>query len=251
MAERYTPKEMLAKLVAFPTVSRDSNLALVDWVEAYLSGHGVSSRRVYNEAGDKANLYALIGPAVEGGVILSGHTDVVPIDGQDWATDPFELVEKDGKLYGRGSCDMKGFDALALAMVPEALESGLKRPIQIEEVDQHARPGIGLTLDPELDPEGMTVQPKALVVFRHPREPVRGFDRELAEDLHGRASHRRSAPIRRAYSPHRGGYQPISDPPVRTPQDGTPAFQGWIRKRGSPENRSVGWKFAAFTSQCA
>ncbi|MDC1198773.1 acetylornithine deacetylase [bacterium] len=131
MAERYSPKEMLAKLVAFPTVSRDSNLELIDWVEEYLSGHGVECRRVYNDEGDKANLYALVGPESPGGVILSGHTDVVPIDGQEWDTDPFELVEKNGRLYGRGSCDMKGFDALALALVPEMLEAGLKRPIQI------------------------------------------------------------------------------------------------------------------------
>ncbi|MEM7268190.1 MAG: acetylornithine deacetylase [Pseudomonadota bacterium] len=131
MPERYTPKEMLAKLVSFPTVSRDSNLPLLDFIEDYLDGHGVSSRRVYDETGEKANLYALVGPEVEGGVILSGHTDVVPVDGQDWDTDPFELVEKDGKLFGRGACDMKGFDALALAMVPQMLEAGLKRPVQL------------------------------------------------------------------------------------------------------------------------
>lgn len=128
---RYTPREMLEKLVAFPTVSRDSNLPLIDFAEDYLTGHGVACRRVYDETGEKANLYALIGPETEGGVILSGHTDVVPVDGQEWDTDPFTVTERDGKLYGRGTCDMKGFDALALALVPEMLEAGLKKPIQI------------------------------------------------------------------------------------------------------------------------
>ena len=128
---RYTPREMLEKLVAFPTVSRDSNLPLIDFAEDYLTGHGVACRRVYDETGEKANLYALIGPETEGGVILSGHTDVVPVDGQEWDTDPFAVTERDGKLFGRGTCDMKGFDALALALVPEMLEAGLKKPIQI------------------------------------------------------------------------------------------------------------------------
>ncbi|MEO0359539.1 MAG: acetylornithine deacetylase [Pseudomonadota bacterium] len=131
MTATYSPREMLARLVGFPTVSRDSNLPLIDFVEDYLTAHGVRCRRVYDDEGGKANLYALVGPEAPGGVILSGHTDVVPVDGQDWATDPFELVEKDGNLHGRGTCDMKGFQALALALVPEMLAAGLKRPIQI------------------------------------------------------------------------------------------------------------------------
>ena len=130
MAE-YTPREMLARLVAFPTVSRASNLPLIDFVEDYLRGHGVACHRVPDDEGTKANLYALVGPAEPGGVVLSAHTDVVPVDGQDWTTDPFALVERDGRLYGRGTCDMKGFAAVALAAVPKALKSGLKRPIQL------------------------------------------------------------------------------------------------------------------------
>ena len=98
--------DVLAKLVAFDTTSRLSNLALIEWVEAYLSDLGVASRRVPNSDGTKSNLMATIGPAVEGGVVLSGHTDVVPVDGQPWSTDPFVLTEKDGRLYGRGTCDM-------------------------------------------------------------------------------------------------------------------------------------------------
>ncbi len=131
MPDHYTPREMLQKLVAFPTVSDVSNLELIDFVEDYLAGHGVKSHRVYDETGEKANLYAVIGPDVEGGVVLSGHTDVVPVKGQPWDSDPFTVTEKDGRLYGRGTCDMKGFDALALALVPDMLKADMKRPIQI------------------------------------------------------------------------------------------------------------------------
>ncbi len=131
MGRHLSAREIMEKLVSFPTVSRESNLALIDWVEDYLASHGVSATRVMDETGKKASLYANVGPEVEGGVVLSGHTDVVPVDGQEWATDPFEVVERDGRLYGRGTCDMKGFDALALAAVPLALEAGIRRPIQI------------------------------------------------------------------------------------------------------------------------
>jgi acetylornithine deacetylase len=131
VSKHLSAREILDRLVAFPTVSRDSNLDLVDWVEDYLAGHGVASRRVHDATGRKAALYANVGPEVEGGVVLSGHTDVVPVDGQVWDTDPFTVTERDGRLYGRGTCDMKGFDALALAAVPLALERGVKRPLQI------------------------------------------------------------------------------------------------------------------------
>ena len=124
-------RALMDKLVSFPTVSKVSNLDLIDWVEDYLDGHGVKSTRVYNDDRTKANLYANVGPEVEGGVILSGHTDVVPVEGQAWDTDPFVVTQKGDKLYGRGTCDMKGFDALALSAVPLALERGIKRPIQI------------------------------------------------------------------------------------------------------------------------
>ncbi len=126
-----TARDLMDRLVGFPTVSRDSNLDLIDFVEDYLSGFGVASTRVPNEDGTKAALYAHIGPEVDGGVVLSGHTDVVPVDGQAWDTDPFTVTERQGKLYGRGTCDMKGFDALALSAVPLALERGIKRPLQI------------------------------------------------------------------------------------------------------------------------
>ena len=125
----HSPREMIETLVGFPTVSRDSNLDLIHFVRDYLAGCGVESRLVPNEDSTKANLYATIGPHAEGGVVLSGHTDVVPIDGQPWDTDPFEVVERNGRLYGRGTADMKSFSALALALVPDMLARGLKRPI--------------------------------------------------------------------------------------------------------------------------
>jgi acetylornithine deacetylase len=126
-----TAREILEKLVSFPTVSSESNLELVDWVEEYLASHGVAATRVYNDEGTKASLYAHVGPRIDGGVVLSGHTDVVPVKGQAWTSDPWQVVERDRRLYGRGTCDMKGFDAMALAAVPLALERGLKRPLQI------------------------------------------------------------------------------------------------------------------------
>ena len=126
-----TPREMLAKLVSFNTESQRSNLDLIHFCRDYLAGLGVESTLVPSEDGQKANLYATIGPKMEGGVVLSGHTDVVPVAGQDWTSDPWTLTERDGKLYGRGTCDMKGFDAIALALVPEMLAAPLKRPIYI------------------------------------------------------------------------------------------------------------------------
>lgn len=131
MPQNYSSRDMLEKLVSFPTISRDSNLELIDFVEAYLDDHGIASRRVYNAEGNKASLYAQVGPDVAGGVVLSGHTDVVPVDGQAWSSDPFALTEKDGKLFGRGACDMKGFLATCLALVPDMKTAGLKRPVQL------------------------------------------------------------------------------------------------------------------------
>jgi acetylornithine deacetylase len=123
--------DILARLVAFDTTSRGSNLALIAFVEAELAKLGVGARRVPNEDGSKANLFATIGPMAEGGVILSGHTDVVPVDGQPWTSDPFTLTPRDGRLYGRGTCDMKGFLALALAAAPDLAKAPLRRPVHL------------------------------------------------------------------------------------------------------------------------
>lgn len=121
---------LLTRLVAFDTTSRGSNLALIAFVEEYLAGYGVVSERVTSPCGTKANLIARIGPDAPGGVMLSGHTDVVPVEGQPWSTDPFTLHDGgDGRLYGRGSCDMKGFIACALSKVPEWVEAPLAQPI--------------------------------------------------------------------------------------------------------------------------
>ncbi|MEM7070093.1 MAG: acetylornithine deacetylase [Pseudomonadota bacterium] len=121
--------EMIEKLVGFPTVSSQTNLPLIEFVKDYLAGWGIESNLVYNSENNKANLYASIGPRVEGGIVLSGHTDVVPVEGQAWDTDPFKVVQKDSKLWGRGTADMKSFSAIGLSLVPEMLKADLKRPI--------------------------------------------------------------------------------------------------------------------------
>ncbi|CAN7676675.1 acetylornithine deacetylase [Bosea sp. LjRoot237] len=129
--QRYQPLDMLARLVAFDTVSHKSNLELIAFVEDYLTGWGVPSVRFPNATGDKAALFATIGPQDKGGIALSGHTDVVPVEGQAWSRDPFTLHVEDGRAYGRGSVDMKGFVALALALVPDFLSANLKTPIHL------------------------------------------------------------------------------------------------------------------------
>ena len=122
---------MTERLVAFDTESAKSNLDLIADVESYLREQGVAFLRIPNEAGDKAALFTTIGPNVEGGVLLSGHTDVVPVAGQAWSADPFKLRREGERLIGRGAVDMKGFDAVCLAMIPEFKAAALKRPIHI------------------------------------------------------------------------------------------------------------------------
>lgn len=126
-----TSEQLLAKLIAFDTTSRESNFPLIAFVEDYLDGWGIPHLRVDYELGRKTNLYATIGPDVAGGIVLSGHTDVVPVDGQAWSSDPFTLMERDGLLYGRGTADMKGFIAVALAMVPGFKAMKLTKPIHL------------------------------------------------------------------------------------------------------------------------
>ncbi len=123
-------QEILSHLVSFPVLGGESNLPIAEWIEAYLTQHGVDFVNVPNEEGTKRSIHCRIGPAVDGGVILSGHTDVVPVEGQPWNTDPFVLTDgNDGKLYARGSCDMKGFIACCLAALPEMKAADLKKPI--------------------------------------------------------------------------------------------------------------------------
>jgi acetylornithine deacetylase len=124
-------RKLLGELVAFDTVSDRSNLPLIGYIEKYLASLGVSGQRIVDDTGKKSSLWVTIGPEDKAGLVLSGHTDVVPVAGQDWTHNPFELVERDGRLYGRGTTDMKGFVAVCLAMVPEMLAARLKTPIHL------------------------------------------------------------------------------------------------------------------------
>jgi acetylornithine deacetylase len=144
-------KAILADLIAFPTVSSDSNLDLIAWCAGRLEALGARCEVSRDATGAKANLFATIGPEVDGGVVLSGHTDVVPVEGQEWSNDPFEAVERDGLIYGRGSCDMKGFIACALALAPRIAAADLKRPVHF-----------ALSYDEEVGCLGAPVMLKAL-----------------------------------------------------------------------------------------
>ncbi|MDR5766964.1 MULTISPECIES: acetylornithine deacetylase [unclassified Caballeronia] len=126
-----TSRDLLDKLISFATVSRDSNLALIEFVRDYLAQFDIESELFYNAERTKANLFATIGPRDRGGIVLSGHTDVVPVDGQPWTVDPFRLTENDGRLYGRGTADMKGFLASVLAAVPMLIERELRLPVHL------------------------------------------------------------------------------------------------------------------------
>jgi acetylornithine deacetylase len=140
-------RQLVDRLVAFDTTSRNSNLALIDFVRDYLDRFGIASDLVFDATGEKANLFATLGPAAEPGVVLSGHTDVVPVDGQDWSSEPFTCVLRDDRLYGRGTTDMKGFIACALALIPEFRAMRLAAPIHLalsydEEVGCKGVPGL-------------------------------------------------------------------------------------------------------------
>jgi acetylornithine deacetylase len=160
--ETSSPREILARLVAFDTTSHKTNLPMTEWVRDYLARHGIESRLVPADNGIHASLFATIGPAGDGGIGLSGHMDVVPVTGQPWDTDPFTLTEKDGRLYGRGTCDMKGFIACVLALVPELQERKLRVPLHILlSYDEE----VGCTgVKPMIDQLGVSL-PKPRLVF--------------------------------------------------------------------------------------
>lgn len=122
---------MIERFISFDTTSHLSNLNLIEYVRGFLKDHGIEATLLHNEDGKKANLFATIGPEVDGGIVLSGHTDVVPVEGQAWDTDPFSVAEKDGRLYGRGTSDMKSFSAIALAKIPELAKMELAQPIHL------------------------------------------------------------------------------------------------------------------------
>ncbi|MCD9114309.1 acetylornithine deacetylase [Pseudomonas bijieensis] len=187
---------LLERLVGFATVSRESNLALIEFVRDYLQGLGVDSELIYNAERTKANLLASIGPAAPGGVVLSGHTDVVPVDGQAWTVEPFCLSEMDGKWFGRGTADMKGYLASVLAAVPMFLASALRRPVHLafsydEEVGC-------LGVHSLLDVLVRRVPPPALCLIGEPTQlqPVLGHKGKLAMRCHikGAACHSAYAP---------------------------------------------------------
>ena len=194
---RYSTTELLARLVGFDTTSHKSNLPLIRFVEDYLLQHGVVSHIVPSSDGRKAGLYATLGPAHAGGVALSGHTDVVPVDGQQWTTDPFVVAERDGKLYGRGTADMKGFLACVLASVPDFLRRSLTVPIHLafsydEEIGcLGVRPMIAEFGTRLIKPRMVFVgEPTSMSVVDSHKGPVRWH-------LHikGRAAHSSMAPL--------------------------------------------------------
>lgn len=193
----YTPEELLSRLVSFDTTSHKSNLACIAFIEDYLLQHGIVSARVPAPEGDKASLFATIGPETQGGVALSGHTDVVPVDGQVWESDPFVLHRRDGRFYGRGTADMKGFLACVLAAVPDFKRRSLKTPIHIafsydEEIGCiGVRPMIAELGDTLPKPRLVIVgEPTGMRVIDAHKGPVR-----WQVDVVGRAAHSSMAPL--------------------------------------------------------
>lgn len=155
--------DMIRQLIEMPTVSRDSNLDLIHWIRDHLKSLGVEATLVHDATGKKANLYATLGPQDKPGIVLSGHTDVVPIDGQEWDTDPFKVAEKDGKLYGRGTSDMKSFVAIALSYAPKFLAQPLATPIHYAFTYDEEVGCLGAKRLIEVL-KGMPVKPKACIV---------------------------------------------------------------------------------------
>ncbi|MBC9248779.1 acetylornithine deacetylase (ArgE) [Pseudomonas alcaligenes] len=189
-------RALLAKLIAFDTTSRESNLALIEFVRDYLAGFGIASQLLFNAERTKANLHARLGPSGAGGVMLSGHSDVVPADGQAWSVPPFQLSERDGKLYGRGTADMKGYIACVLAAVPALLAQPLRLPLHI-----------AISYDEEVGclgvrslVEQLRASPErpAICIIGEPTEmrPVLGHKGKLAMrcQVHGAACHSAYAP---------------------------------------------------------
>ncbi|MBV4476684.1 acetylornithine deacetylase [Pseudomonas botevensis] len=230
--------ELLRTLVGFDTTSRESNLHLIEFVRDYLAGFDVPCELIYNTERSKANLFATLGPAHLPGIVLSGHTDVVPVDGQPWTLPPFELSERDGKLYGRGTADMKGYIACVLALVPSLVATSLRLPVHI-----------ALSYDEEVGCLGVRsllavleqrpVKP-LLCIIGEPTQlkPVLGHKGKLAMrcDVHGHACHSAYAPSgvnaieyaaeligelgRLGQQLRAGPHDPRFDPPYTTVQTG-------------------------------
>jgi len=191
MTDLASTKAILRDLIAFPTISTDSNLAMIDHMAAYLSDLGAKVDVFHDETGAKANLFATLGPDRAGGLVLSGHSDVVPVADQDWASDPFKMDERDGKLFGRGTCDMKGFIAAALAMAPEYAKLNLKRPIHFSFTHDEETGCLGASaMIPELVKRGYK---PAMAVIGEPTEMriIEGHKGccEYTTTFHGLAGH--------------------------------------------------------------
>lgn len=195
-AARIPSIEMLKRLVAFDTTSRNSNMPLMDFARNYLADFGIESALVFNDTGQKANLYATCGPPDKPGIMLSGHSDCVPIDGQDWNSDPFNVIERDGKLYGRGTSDMKSFIALALSAVPDLVSAKLKTPVHLAFSYDEEVGCLGVKrLIAQL--EGMPIKPKACIVGEPTRmQVVTGHKGKLSTccHVHGFECHSALAP---------------------------------------------------------
>lgn len=184
MTDRLSPLEIMTRLVSFPTVSSETNVPLIDWVADYLAAHGIDSHRYVDPDAPKHALFAHVGPMEDGALVLSGHTDVVPVTGQPWSTDPFTVVEKAGKYHGRGTCDMKGFDALAIWALVEAHHAGVTRPLQIAlSFDEE----VGCTGAPPMIAAMQTVLPKGSgVIVGEPSmmDAVTGHKAGMGFDTH-------------------------------------------------------------------
>ena len=260
-AQTFTPREMIDRLVAFDTTSRESNLGLIHFVRDYLADHGVESTLIHDKSGAKANLFATVGPMIDGGVVLSGHTDVVPVDGQDWATDPFLVTERDGRLYGRGTADMKSFIAIALALVPDMVARGLSLPIHFalsydEEVGCLGAPDLSRHL------QGLPCRPQALIVGEPTemkvvnahkgccaiRTIVTGLEGHSSETHKGVNSIFAAAKLvnylsDRADELQTSNVNPRFDPPYTTIQVGT--IQGGTAGNIIPKETTFWWEYRA------
>jgi acetylornithine deacetylase len=193
---------LIRRLVAHNTVSARSNAALIEDVRAYLAGHGIAARVVPNHDGSKANLFATIGPEIAGGVALSGHTDVVPVEGQAWTTEPFTLTERDGLLYGRGTADMKSFIAIALALVPAFKQRRLRRPIHLclsydEEVGCLGVPSLLRLLGEELPKPALAIigEPTSMRVVNAHKGVCAQVTTITGRDGHSSAPHKGASAI--------------------------------------------------------
>ncbi len=190
-------RALLEALIRFATVSRDSNLDMIAFIRDYLAQYGVESELFYNDERTKANLFATIGPRDRGGIVLSGHTDVVPVDGQAWTVEPFRLSEREGRLYGRGTADMKGFIASVLAAVPQFVARELKLPVHL-----------AFSYDEEVGCLG--VRPMLAELEKRPHKPVLciiGEPTELKPVLGHKGKlamrcHVKGAPCHSAYAPY-------------------------------------------------